>query len=777
MRLFALFWILNIQLAHIFATPPNPPQPSAQANLDLDGYECGNVFFTYREINNALSLALPSIDKGYNYPRRYQGKLYSDSLFKEYLIYPISKRFRVLPKTKNPITNFRVVFTRNSNKAVDVIAKITVEDDYTKCIQKVNSHTVPSSSEPEISNGYICGYEFFTDETINESLAIARTKFKASNLFPSPYFGDIYPKDSGYMMWPIISGNKLYTSGIVFGPYYLILSKDRKLVDVVVRGYSNNFLRCIRSRKPPKAPVSDPYSKLFVQPPKTGFFCGKTFFDNQVLQGLAEIIKEKAGKVVKGQFLQECSGPPYDELFFTWPLLREGSLYKRGNKGSYRLVLTPEYKVMSVAVLVIDKLEACVRKTITAKKNHDESGYQCYYQSFSHEQLVKAAEDACVKMNGPVSNRYPAGYEGPGFGSNADGPYFTHPVFQNGVHGPKQASADRVVINTNCEVVGALTTLTFYKISNGDPNNQFLKSLVKCHRLDDGPIPTGFFGPDSEIKTSPKSDHNSDYANAFLPQEQAEIIAIRRSRERAWHARLMICITVISNVDSTLGSFKENIGKEEVVAFKAYLRLALANYAAADSSPAPPKILHTHDPLKSALKKVAIAIPQNTIPQLAEKSWATVTSNVQKKARVTQSSKPQVTPMSKTSISVTNKNMSPSITTADTRLFVRLPQGHKWRKLSPAGIRKVFVKKLAISHALFGKIKLEFSFPGAKLEPATNWASVIVPIVPSKIRKVRGEIDVSSAMLTDEIERVCSLRPAHVKNTGETKLRPRIELG
>ncbi|POS81841.1 hypothetical protein EPUL_006083, partial [Erysiphe pulchra] len=195
---------------------------------------------------------------------------------------------------------------------------------------------------------------------------------------------------------------------------------------------------------------------------------------------------------------------------------------------------------------------------------------------------------------------------------------------------------------------------------------------------------------------------------------------------------------------------------------------------------------------KSAPKKVAIAIPQNIIPRVAEKTWAKVTRNGQQKARVTQSAKPQVTPMSNTNKRLTNKNQFSSTTTTDTRLFVRLPQEHEWRKLSPAGIREVIVKKLAISPALFGKIKpvhsgfalsscstvaretilnaeKGFSFSGAKLEAATNWVSVIVPTVPSKIRKVQGEIEVSSSMLTDEIERVCSLRPAHVKLYGRNK--------
>ncbi|POS84553.1 hypothetical protein EPUL_002906 [Erysiphe pulchra] len=42
---------------------------------------------------------------------------------------------------------------------------------------------------------------------------------------------------------------------------------------------------------------------------------------------------------------------------------------------------------------------------------------------------------------------------------------------------------------------------------------------------------------------------------------------------------------------------------------------------------------------------------------------------------------------------------------ADKRIFLRLPQEHQWRNLSPAGIREIVVKKLAISPASIGRIK------------------------------------------------------------------------
>ncbi|KHJ33500.1 putative eka-like protein [Erysiphe necator] len=100
---------------------------------------------------------------------------------------------------------------------------------------------------------------------------------------------------------------------------------------------------------------------------------------------------------------------------------------------------------------------------------------------------------------------------------------------------------------------------------------------------------------------------------------------MRQRRERAWHARLMICTTAISSIESSLANFKDEIEIEEVAAFQAYLQLAIANFAAVDTSPTPPKIPSHSRPSKGsrhglgndkiAANKVAIAIPRN-IPSL-----------------------------------------------------------------------------------------------------------------------------------------------------------------
>ncbi|POS82537.1 hypothetical protein EPUL_006570 [Erysiphe pulchra] len=294
----------------------------------------------------------------------------------------------------------------------------------------------------------------------------------------------------------------------------------------------------------------------------------------------------------------------------------------------------------------------------------------------------------------------------------------------------------------------------------------------------------------------------SDVVNAFLPRELAEIVATRQRRERAWHTRIMICTTVYSNIESTLANFSDEFEKEEVVAFKAYLRQAIANFAAVDNSPNPPKIPSHSKPTKGSgsgsgkgknlEKNVPVAIPQiSRPPQTSQNSWVTVARNGQKKARVTPSINTHITPMSKIRSRESNKEKSLA-TSTDKRLFLRLPQEHEWRKFSPAGIREVVVKKLSISPTLIGRIKPVHSgfalspcstearekilnagnglfLTGAKLEAATNWATVLIPTVPAFIRKEQGKVEVSNSMLADEVERVCSMRPAHLKLYGRNK--------
>ncbi|POS85461.1 hypothetical protein EPUL_002699 [Erysiphe pulchra] len=126
---------------------------------------------------------------------------------------------------------------------------------------------------------------------------------------------------------------------------------------------------------------------------------------------------------------------------------------------------------------------------------------------------------------------------------------------------------------------------------------------------------------------------------------------------------------------------------------------------------------------------------------------------------------------------------------SDTRLFVRLPVDHEWRNLSPAGLREVIVKYLAVSQASIGLIKpvhtgfaispfksgarealpqtkIGLLDTGAKLEPASNWVPLLVLTVPKFIRTIKGQTEVTKEMLSNKIERVTSTRPTSVRHYG-----------
>ncbi|KHJ31097.1 putative eka-like protein [Erysiphe necator] len=174
---------------------------------------------------------------------------------------------------------------------------------------------------------------------------------------------------------------------------------------------------------------------------------------------------------------------------------------------------------------------------------------------------------------------------------------------------------------------------------------------------------------------------------------------------------------------------------------------------------------------------------------------ATVARKGQKKARINLSTTARLAPLGKTSHCSNNKEKSENPTSStkaisDNRLFLRLPQDQEWCKLSPAGVREVMVKKLHISPSIISRIKPVHSgfalspsnsevrekilkaenglfLSGAKLEPATNCVSVLVPTVTAFIQMEEGQVEVSKSMLSDEIERVCSVRPAYIKLFGQ----------
>ncbi|KHJ34673.1 putative eka-like protein [Erysiphe necator] len=211
--------------------------------------------------------------------------------------------------------------------------------------------------------------------------------------------------------------------------------------------------------------------------------------------------------------------------------------------------------------------------------------------------------------------------------------------------------------------------------------------------------------------------------------------------------------------------------------------------------PKKPTVAATHR--INATLKTANALPK--VPKTTPMLWTTVVRNGQKKTRLNEvpdaTTDTNLQPQkcaAKTTFNIaqnqnqSQKNKKQLKSTDDMRLFVRLSKEHEWRKLSPAGIRDVVVKKLSISPTSIGLIKpvrtgfalsprnneareallklsLRLSSFGAKLEPATSWLPVIIPTVPRYIRTEKGQVEVTKELLSDEIERVTSMRPNSIK--------------
>ncbi|KHJ36012.1 putative eka-like protein [Erysiphe necator] len=276
--------------------------------------------------------------------------------------------------------------------------------------------------------------------------------------------------------------------------------------------------------------------------------------------------------------------------------------------------------------------------------------------------------------------------------------------------------------------------------------------------------------------------------------ELAEILATRQRRERAWNVHLMICTIVIGSLNSAFANFTNEIEKEEVIACKAYLRQAIANIVAADSHPSPPQVpIHTRPNNrhlkgndKHSTEKIAVATPRivldkaanrgmykevilSKISQVTDNAWAVVSREGQKKACEVNNindTKTHASAGNKNAPRVVNKDNSASL--SHKRLIFRLPQEHEWSKLSPAGIREVVVKRLAISPPLIGKIKpIHWEFA---LSPCSAEA-LMISTVPASIRKQQqqGDVKISSSILSGEIERVSSVRSTYVKLYGRNK--------
>ncbi|KHJ35719.1 putative eka-like protein [Erysiphe necator] len=268
-------------------------------------------------------------------------------------------------------------------------------------------------------------------------------------------------------------------------------------------------------------------------------------------------------------------------------------------------------------------------------------------------------------------------------------------------------------------------------------------------------------------QVSQSFEDESDQSHAYLPQDLRGIIKQRRRRERAWHVRLSICTSVFCKIEGTLLVFKDDIEEEEADIIRNYLQQAIARLVASDNAMKFPPILHHTEP-----HVTKGSTQENVIPK-KKASIIPLTSLTNHKAPQPRKREQEL------QCDNNNKIQQNSWATE-----------HELRKLSPAGIREMIVKRLYVS--LIGLIKpvrsgfalgscsieareelLKASgglfLSGAKLEPVNQWVTPLIPTVPRSINTLQGHMEVSKEMLSDEIERVSSARPEALKFYGNHK--------
>ncbi|KAI6244669.1 hypothetical protein HI914_07492 [Erysiphe necator] len=412
-------------------------------------------------------------------PLKYKGPLYSDESSSEYFLWPIGDR--KLISQSNTYDSFFIVIKKNGKNIIDVIARIA-NGEYTKCIRRDSLLKNLPISIPGRSNGYQCAHELLSYDLIQVSLNIAvKSLLYNKHKYPSKYFGNLYKNPGWFLLWPIFHQRKFYKQGSgKVEPYFLILNKEGEFIDVVVEGLMNNFIRCQQTRKISTELISDAPNQL-VPSQISGYQCGKFFFSNEELENTANVARDIMLQRSQNKIPTKYNGPLFDERVILWPLLPKEKIYKSGPMGNYRIVLsTSLQRIIGTVMWTGREFKKCDTRKILVQINHDLSDYLCNKNVILNQQLVKAAMLGCDGLKKSRYSYFPSKYEGPSFEKN--GPYFTFPVLPKGEY-KKFAGPDRVVFNTNCEVVGAITIFT--RPSSIIEGAKFVKCPKICVELKD----------------------------------------------------------------------------------------------------------------------------------------------------------------------------------------------------------------------------------------------------------------------------------------------------
>ncbi|POS84082.1 hypothetical protein EPUL_005618, partial [Erysiphe pulchra] len=423
--------------------------------LKENGYDCGDAFFDDKIVNDILRTALSEEGRKKSLP--YSGPLYNRAM--NYKTWPLFPTGSLSGSTKLLWQRaiYQIVFDENG-RVIDIIVRMT-NTQFAKCWRVDTQRSEASIYSVEGSNGYECGSEFIPDSTIEECTSLAVENLDKGYYYPLEYKGNLYSEDQGYKIWPIYYATLVihrYPKTPRSGSFFIVIDSAGQLRDVIARTSKKNYIRCMRARKVSPAPDTDELSQIFAKPSRLGYLCHDVFFDDIVLDLARQVAQRSQLTRRPVNFPKSYDGPPFDIACFLWPLKKNGESYATGRMDIYRLVLTLNFEVLTVAMVSDKELVPCERR-VAAGGYQVRNSYRCQSDVFSYEELASTAEIACRKRKQSQRQTYPAPYQGLKF--DIEGPYLIFPIKKDKSF-PKPGN-HRLVINYMCHIAGVLTMHPF----------------------------------------------------------------------------------------------------------------------------------------------------------------------------------------------------------------------------------------------------------------------------------------------------------------------------
>ncbi|POS86113.1 hypothetical protein EPUL_001588 [Erysiphe pulchra] len=335
--------------------------------LKESGYECGGQFFNDKTVNNALKAALSEEGRGKTLP--YSGPLYTSEM--DYILCPILPMGTILAPSESfwQRSIYRMVIDKDG-KIVDLIVWLA-NRQFAKCWRVDTQRSEASIYNVEGGNGYECGSEFIADSTLTERLVIARENLDENNDYPSQRRENLYREDLGYKIWPVYDETlphhrlrrtrKAQTSDT----YFMVIDSTGQLRDIIAKTMANNYIRCMRARKPS---FIEKLLPTLDQTPTTGYLCKSEYYDDSYLQIERKKVMSQATKNPEIP-LRHYNGAPFRSPCILWPLKKDMQSFAAPGEDKHLLALALDFSVMYVVIGNGPNLIPCQKVLITGGNN------------------------------------------------------------------------------------------------------------------------------------------------------------------------------------------------------------------------------------------------------------------------------------------------------------------------------------------------------------------------------------------------------------------------